>query len=146
MQAAVTGGGSRHRLALGDARPTCQFDPTGARDSRLRTEGNEPGACAAKRRPFLGRWLGAKRRPPRDLAVAATNDGPERLLDAAQRGPVRVTRNGRPVGIVMSMEQYERLRGAAWDALSRTMDRLSAEASRRGLTEDKLEALLSDES
>ena len=59
---------------------------------------------------------------------------------------MRVTRNGRPVGIVMSMEQYERLRGAAWDALSRTMDRLSAEASRRGLTEDKLEALLSDES
>ena len=46
----------------------------------------------------------------------------------------------------MSMEQYERLRGAAWDALSRTMDRLSAEASRRGLTEDKLEALLSDAS
>ncbi len=46
----------------------------------------------------------------------------------------------------MSMEQYARLRGAAWKALTRTMDRLSAEASDRGLTEDKLEALLSDES
>lgn len=46
----------------------------------------------------------------------------------------------------MSMEQYARLRGAAWDALAKTMDRLSTEAAGRGLTEDKLEALLSDES
>ena len=64
----------------------------------------------------------------------------------ATRSFVRVARNGRSVGIVMSMEQYAQLRGAAWDALTKTMDRLSAEASDRGLTEDKLEALLSDES
>ena len=40
------------------------------------------------------------------------------LLDAAQRAPVRVTKKGRAVGVMMSMEQYARLRGAAWDALN----------------------------
>ena len=82
----------------------------------------------------------------REVAAREAKNTFGRLLDAAQRGPVRVTRNGRPVGIVMSMEQYARLRGAAWNALTKTMDGLSAEASGRGLTEDKLEALLSDES
>ena len=34
-----------------------------------------------------------------------------RLLDAAQNAPVRVTRNGRAVGVVMSMQQFERREG-----------------------------------
>ena len=69
-----------------------------------------------------------------------------RLLDAAQSAPVRVTKKGRPVGVMMSMQQYERLRGAAWERLAATMDRLSEEASANGLTEASLEALLADES
>ena len=48
--------------------------------------------------------------------------------------------------MVMSMEQYQRLRGAAWARLTATMDSLGAEAASRGLTEAKLEALLADES
>ena len=67
------------------------------------------------------------------------------LLDAAQRAPVRVTRKGRPVGIVMSMQQYDRLRGAAWARLSETMDRLGSEAAARGLTDAGLDALLADD-
>ena len=35
------------------------------------------------------------------------------LLDAAQSAPVPVTKNGRAVGVMMSMQHYERLRGAA---------------------------------
>ena len=69
-----------------------------------------------------------------------------RLLDAAQSAPVRVTRNGRSVGVMMSVQQYERLRGAAWERLTATMDALGKEASARGLTEAGLEALLADES
>ena len=69
-----------------------------------------------------------------------------RLLDAAQSAPVRVTRNGRSVGVMMSVQQYERLRGAAWERLTATMDALGREASARGLTEAGLEALLADES
>ena len=67
------------------------------------------------------------------------------LLDAAQRAPVRVTRKGRPVGVVMSLQQYDRLRGAAWARLSETMDRLGAEADARGLTDARLDALLGDD-
>ena len=68
------------------------------------------------------------------------------LLDTAQSMPVRVTRKGRAVGVVMSVQQYERLRGAAWERLTLTMDALGEEAMAKGLTEVQLEALLADES
>ncbi len=68
------------------------------------------------------------------------------LLESAQQGPVRVTRNGRPVGVVMSVQQFERLRGAAWERLTATMDRLGQEAAAGGLTDAVLESLLADES
>ena len=67
------------------------------------------------------------------------------LLDAAQSAPVRVTRKGRAVGVMMSVQQYERLRGAAWERLTATMDALGEEARAKGLTEARLEALLADE-
>ena len=44
----------------------------------------------------------------------------------------------------MSMRQYERLRGAAWERLTDTLDRLGAEAA-RGLTDARLDALLADD-
>ena len=68
------------------------------------------------------------------------------LLDAAQSAPVRVTRKGRAVGVVMSMQQYERLRGSAWERLAATMDALGEEALAKGLTGARLEELLADES
>ena len=68
------------------------------------------------------------------------------FLDAAQNGPVRVTKKGRPVGVMLSLEHYERLRGAAWDRLGASMDAASVEAERNGLTDDALDALLADES
>ena len=68
-----------------------------------------------------------------------------RLLDAAQSAPVRVTKKGRAVGVVMSIEHYERLRGVAWAQLSATMDRMGAAASANGLTDAKLDVLLADE-
>ena len=68
------------------------------------------------------------------------------LLDAAQSAPVRVTRKGRAVGVMMSVQQYERLRGIAWQRLTATMDALGEEASANGLTETGLETLLADES
>lgn len=69
-----------------------------------------------------------------------------RLLDAAQNAPVRVTRNGRPIVVLMSVQHYERLRGAAWERLTETMDRLGRDAYAKGLTDATLEALLADES
>ena len=69
-----------------------------------------------------------------------------RLLDACQSAPVLVTRNDRPVSVLVSVAQYERLRGSAWEGLTRTMDALAKEAAADGLTESGLEALLADES
>lgn len=68
------------------------------------------------------------------------------LLDAAQSGPVRVTKKGRAVGVMMSMQHYERLRGAAWERLTATMDALGKQACAKGLTDSGLETLLADES
>jgi len=69
-----------------------------------------------------------------------------RLLDAAQHAPVRVTSNGRGVAVMMSVEQYERLRRAALDGLSRTMDTMAEEAKANRLMESKLDELLAEES
>ena len=69
------------------------------------------------------------------------------LLDAARSAPVRVTRKGKAVGVMMSLQHYEQLRGgAAWERLAAVMDALGEEASGNGLTDARLEALLADES
>jgi prevent-host-death family protein len=68
------------------------------------------------------------------------------LLDAAQRAPVTVTKKGRPAAVVMSIEDYERMRGAAWKRLSETMATARRQAAERGLTDELLDELLADES
>ena len=78
-----------------------------------------------------------------------TNDAGNRfglLLDAAQRTPVRVTRNGQPVAIMLSAQRYERLRGAAWERLAATMDRMNREGSANNPTDARLDALVANES
>ncbi len=83
------------------------------------------------------------------MQVTTARDAKNRfgqLLDSAQRGPVSITKNGRVVTVMLSIEQYRRLRGAAWDRLTRAMDATSAEAASTGLTDNILEALLADES
>ena len=68
------------------------------------------------------------------------------LLDAAQRAPVTVTKKGRPTAVVMSIEDCERMRGAAWKRLFETMATARKEAAGRGLTDELLDELLADES
>ena len=68
------------------------------------------------------------------------------MLDAAQRAPVRITRNGRVVTVMLSTQLYDQLRGSAWERLAATMDAMGEEAATEGLTDAKLEALLADES
>ena len=84
--------------------------------------------------------------PMREIAARDAKNRFGHLLDASQRAPVLLTRKGRGVSVVMSVEQYERLRGAAWERLTATMDALGAEASAKGLTAPALGTLLADES
>ena len=68
----------------------------------------------------------------------------EELLDQAQRGPVRVLRNGRVVGVMVSAEDYEAMRAFYANRLVETMDEIAAAAERASLTSEKLTWLLAD--
>jgi len=79
-------------------------------------------------------------------SVSAT-DAKQRLaalLDAAQREPVVIRRQNRDVAVIMSAEEYERIRGINNAELKRLCDRVSAQAAARGLTEKILADILKD--
>jgi prevent-host-death family protein len=66
------------------------------------------------------------------------------LLDAAQREPVLVRRQNRDVVVVMSPEEYDRIRGANIAELNRLCELVSERAAARGLTDEILDDLLKD--
>ncbi|MFT4103791.1 MAG: type II toxin-antitoxin system Phd/YefM family antitoxin [Burkholderiaceae bacterium] len=68
------------------------------------------------------------------------------FLDRAQRGPARVTRHDRVVGVMVSAEDYEAMRVFYADRLRRTMDETADVAAKAGLTGDMLDELLADDS
>lgn len=68
------------------------------------------------------------------------------VLEAAQRQPVSITRNGRPSVVVISAESYARRQRMARERLRQALARAGGQASARGLTDDALEQLLADES
>ena len=68
------------------------------------------------------------------------------FIDEAQRRPVRVMRHERVVGVMVSAQDYEAMRTFYANRLRDTMNRTADEAARAGLTEEKLAALLADES
>lgn len=68
------------------------------------------------------------------------------VMEAAQREPVTVTRQGRPSVVIVSAEEYERRQSRAWRNLLAIMDETGRYAAEQGLTEEKLDQLLADES
>lgn len=68
------------------------------------------------------------------------------FLDRVQREPVRVMRHDRVVGVMVSAADYEAMRAFYADRLLKTMNETVAAAQRAGLTPEKLEELLADES
>ena len=67
------------------------------------------------------------------------------LLDAAQREPVMIRRQKRDVAVILSPREYDRLRALNIDEFERFCDRVAQQAADRGLTEDKLAAILQDD-
>jgi len=67
------------------------------------------------------------------------------LLDAAQREPVVIRRRERDVAVILSAEEYDRLRALNAAEFQRFCDRVAERAAARGLTEEKLTEILADD-
>ena len=66
------------------------------------------------------------------------------LLDAAQREPVVIRRQNRDVAVIMSAEEYERIRRKNIDEFQKFCDRVGDAAVQRGMTQEILDDILKD--
>lgn len=66
------------------------------------------------------------------------------LLDAAQREPVVIRRQNRDVAVIMSAEEYERMRDINASEFQHFCDRVADQAKSRGLNRAALNNLLRD--
>jgi prevent-host-death family protein len=67
------------------------------------------------------------------------------LIDTAQREPVVIRRQKRDVAVLLSTEEYNRLRGLNVAEFQEFCDRVGRKAVAQGLTEKKLATLLADD-
>jgi len=65
------------------------------------------------------------------------------IIDAAQREPVVIRRQNRDVAVIMSAEEYDKIRGI-YNEFEGFCDRVSSQAKARGLTEEILAEILKD--
>ena len=65
------------------------------------------------------------------------------VLDWAQREPVVIRRQDQDVAVVLSIDDYARLRGHQVEAFLGVRNRIAADAAIRGLTDARLAELLS---
>jgi prevent-host-death family protein len=66
------------------------------------------------------------------------------LLEAAQRGPVRIRRHRRDVAVLLSAEEYERMNRERWAEFNRLSAIASEQAKANGLTEEILAQILAE--
>jgi prevent-host-death family protein len=67
------------------------------------------------------------------------------LLDAAQKEPIVIRRQKRDVAVLMSAEEYDRLRGFNAAEFQSFCDRVASQAAAGGMTAEKLQAILADD-
>jgi antitoxin Phd len=69
----------------------------------------------------------------------------ETVLDESQRSPVLIRDQDRDVAVVLSIADYERLRGGAVQAFFDLRNEVAGQASAAGLTEERLTELLGED-
>lgn len=67
------------------------------------------------------------------------------ILDQAQREPIVIQKQDRDFAVVLSMSEFERLRGANARAFLEARNAIAEEARAKGLTGKRLASLLADE-
>lgn len=67
------------------------------------------------------------------------------ILDEAQREPIVIRRQDRDIAVVLSMADYERLRSGNMRAFLDLRNEVAAEATARGLTDQRLAELLTND-
>ncbi len=66
------------------------------------------------------------------------------LLDAAQRGPVRIRRHDREIAVMLSAEEYARFVEDRWNEFDRLSALAAEQAQQSGLREEKLKEILAE--
>jgi prevent-host-death family protein len=70
-----------------------------------------------------------------DISVAEAHNRLSQVLKQLRKGPVRITRHGKPVGVIIDPEEYERLRKVQ---AYLTMVRISEDLQESGLKATEL--------
>ncbi|TQE99205.1 MAG: type II toxin-antitoxin system Phd/YefM family antitoxin [Spiribacter salinus] len=81
----------------------------------------------------------------RTVTASEAKQGLAGVIEAASKEPIVIQRQKRDVAVILSMEEYERLTQLNVAEFQRFCDRVGASAKQAGLTEEKLDELLSDD-
>lgn len=81
----------------------------------------------------------------RTVSASEAKQGLSSIIDAAAFEPIVIRRQKRDVAVMLSMREYERLTQLNSAEFQHYCDAVAAKAATRGLTEDKLVAILASD-
>lgn len=68
-----------------------------------------------------------------------------KVLESAQREPVVIQKQKRDVAVMLSMQEYQKLTALNLDDFEKFCDLMGRQAAEKGLTQEKLKEILSED-